>query len=118
MSKTYKWHKVADNIDEINFSSEGLATVEVIGKKICVAYKNDMIFSCSVKCPHAGGDMSQGHIDALGNIVCPLHRYKFALASGRNSTGEGYFLKTYPIENRENGVFVGFEENSLFNWLK
>jgi nitrite reductase/ring-hydroxylating ferredoxin subunit len=118
MSKTYKWHKIADTIEEINFSSEGLISIEVDGKKICIANKDETMFACASKCPHAGGDMSQGYVDALGNIVCPLHRYKFALANGRNTTGEGYFLKTYPIENRENGIFVGFEENGLFNWLK
>jgi nitrite reductase/ring-hydroxylating ferredoxin subunit len=118
MSKIYKWHKIADNIEEINFSSEGLSSIEVEGKKICIAYKGEMVFACTHKCPHAGGDMSNGYIDALGNIVCPLHRYKFALSTGRNTTGEGYFLKTYPIEIRENGIFVGFEETGLFNWLK
>jgi nitrite reductase/ring-hydroxylating ferredoxin subunit len=118
MSKTYKWYKIADTIAEIDFSADGLATVEVNGKKVCVALKNEALFACTTKCPHAGGDMSHGYIDALGNIVCPLHRYKFSLANGRNTSGEGYFLKTYPIENRENGVFVGFEENALFNWIK
>ncbi len=118
MSKTFKWYKIADTISEIDFSSEGLATVEVNGKKVCIAFKNDTLFACNTKCPHAGGNMAQGYVDALGNIVCPLHRYKFSLENGRNTSGEGYFLKTYPIENRENGVFVGFEENALFNWIK
>ena len=118
MSKIFKWYKIADTISEIDFSPEGLATVDVNGKKICVAFKNENLHACAAKCPHAGGNMAQGYVDALGNIVCPLHRYKFSLSNGRNTSGEGYFLKTYLIENRENGVFVGFEENALFNWIK
>ncbi len=118
MSKIFKWYKIADTISEIDFSPEGLATVDVNGKKICIAFKNENLFACTTKCPHAGGNMAQGYVDALGNIVCPLHRYKFSLSNGRNTSGEGYFLKTYLIENRENGVFVGFEENALFNWIK
>jgi nitrite reductase/ring-hydroxylating ferredoxin subunit len=118
MSKTYKWYKIADTIEEINFSTEGLVEVEVNGKKVCIALKNETLFACTAKCPHAGGNMSHGYVDALGNIVCPLHRYKFSLANGRNSSGEGYFLKNYPIEIRVNGIFVGFEETSMFSWLK
>lgn len=118
MSKTYKWYKIADTISELDFSEEGLATVEVNGKKVCIAFKNENIFACTAKCPHAGGNMSQGYVDALGNIVCPLHRYKFSLTNGRNTSGEGYFLKNYPIEQRETGVFVGIEEEGLFAWLK
>jgi 3-phenylpropionate/trans-cinnamate dioxygenase ferredoxin subunit len=53
--------------------------------------------------------MAEGFIDSLGNAVCPLHRYKFSLKNGRNATGEDY-LKTYPIEVNNEGVFVVFEE--------
>jgi len=74
------------------------------------------LMACAQKCPHAGGMMAEGHLDALGNIVCPLHRYKFNLQNGRNVSGEGYFLKTFRVEIRKEGVFVGFEENKLFNW--
>jgi 3-phenylpropionate/trans-cinnamate dioxygenase ferredoxin subunit len=52
--------------------------------------------------------MVNGYLDAQGNAVCPLHKYKFALKNGYNVTGEGYNMRTYPIEIRENGIFVGF----------
>ena len=115
--KKYNWHKVADSIGEINFSSNGMAEVEAGGKVICVALQNGSLLACTKKCPHAGGILAEGYLDAIGNIVCPLHRYKFSLHNGRNVSGEGYFLKTFPIEIRKEGVFVGFEENNLFNWL-
>jgi 3-phenylpropionate/trans-cinnamate dioxygenase ferredoxin subunit len=62
--------------------------------------------------------MADGYLDALGNIVCPLHRYKFSVSNGRNTSGEGYFLKTFPVQLREDGVFIGFAQNNLFGWLK
>jgi 3-phenylpropionate/trans-cinnamate dioxygenase ferredoxin subunit len=37
---------------------------------------------------------------------------KFDLKNGRNTSGEGYFLKTFPVEVRENGVFVQFDEKN------
>ncbi len=118
MGKTYKWYKIADTIEAIDFSKDGLAEVAVNGKKVCVILKNETLSACAAKCPHAGGHMSEGFIDVLGNIVCPLHRYKFSLANGRNISGEGYFLKNYPAEIRLNGIFIGFEETSMFGWLK
>lgn len=118
VNKKYTWHKIADSIGEINFSTKGLATVQVNNKSICVALHKEELWACTHKCPHAGGLLADGYLDTLGNIVCPLHRYKFRLQSGRNVSGEGYFLKTFPIEIRNEGIFVGFAENNLFGWLK
>ena len=114
----YTWHKIADSIEEIVFSENGMTEVDVNGKTICLAKHNDTLLACAQKCPHAGGTLAHGYMDALGNIVCPLHRYKFSLQNGRNVSGEGYFLKIFPIEIRKEGVFVGIVGNSLFNWLK
>ena len=83
-------------------------------KAVCVALAGDQLKACAAKCPHAGARMSEGYIDALGNIVCPLHRYKFSLSGGRNVSGEGYFLKIYRIEEREDGIFLGIEEKNGF----
>ncbi|MFY7878713.1 MAG: Rieske (2Fe-2S) protein [Lacibacter sp.] len=115
--KTYKWVKVAESVQELNSQSNHLSELTVEGKTICIAHYGGQLHGCASKCPHAGGRMADGFIDAAGNIVCPLHRYKFQLTTGRNTSGEGYYLKTYPVEVREDGVYVGLEEKGLFNWL-
>ena len=117
-NKKYLWHKVAENIAEIKFSATGLAEIRVANKIFCIVLHQNVVSVCTQKCPHAGGILSDGFIDAAGHIVCPLHRYKFNLQNGRNTSGEGYFLKTFPVEIRKEGVFVGIEENNLLNWLK
>ena len=116
--KKYKWEKICSSEAELHFQSNGMLEVEVGGKKLCVLKSKDQLYACSARCPHASGVMSEGFVDAVGNIVCPLHRYKFDPANGRNVSGEGYFLKTYPIEKREDGIYIGFEEGGLFGWLK
>lgn len=105
------WHKIADHINELEFGENHIALTGVQGKKICIARWQDQVFAFAHKCPHAGGMMSQGYIDALGNVVCPLHRYKFCMSNGRNVSGEGYHLKHWPVEIREEEVWVGMEEN-------
>lgn len=117
--KKYNWHKIADHPGEIDFAANNIAIAEMDGKKICIGRFNDKIFAFAYKCPHAGGLLAQGYIDALGNIVCPLHRYKYDMKNGRNVSGEGYYLKNWPVEIREDGVHVGVEASSgLFGWLK
>ena len=98
--------KIAEHPNELNFASNGLAEVNVNGKKVCVARVNDQLFACAASCPHAGARMANGTVDALGNIVCPLHRYKFSMVNGRNVSGEGYHLKTWKVEWREDGVWM------------
>lgn len=92
--------------------------MEVNGKKICLGLHNNTIYACTHKCPHAGGTLAEGYLDVSGNIVCPMHRYKFSMQNGRNISGEGYYLKTFPVEIRNEGVFVGIADSSLFGWLK
>jgi nitrite reductase/ring-hydroxylating ferredoxin subunit len=115
--KKYRWYKIADHIAEINFAENNIAVVEAHGKKICVAKYKEQLFAFAFKCPHAGGFLADGYIDALGNIVCPLHRYKYNIESGRNVSGEGYYLKHWPVEIKEEGIFVEMEAGGLFSWL-
>ena len=114
--KDLKWHKIADHINEIEFSPNNLAVAEANGKKICSARQDDKLFAIAYKCPHAGGILADGFIDALGNIVCPLHRYKYSLENGRNISGEGYYLKHWPVEVRQDGVWVRLEKPGFFQW--
>jgi len=99
-------HKIAEKREDFSLCAEGLSKVEAGGKELCVALHKGELYGCIAKCPHAGGDLTQGYIDASGNIVCPLHHYKFSLKSGKNVTGEGYFLKTFGVEEMKDGVFI------------
>ncbi len=109
-----QWHKIAESLSELETGDNNIAVVDVPGKKICVALHNNECFAFAYKCPHASGIMANGFLDATGHIVCPLHRYRFSIRNGRNTSGEGYYLKTYPIETREDGVYVGIASGSFF----
>jgi len=118
-AKKYTWHKISDHMNELSFAENNIAVTDMNGKKICIAKFKEELFAFAFKCPHAGGILADGNIDALGNIVCPLHRYKYDMKNGRNVSGEGYYLKHWPVERRDDGVFVGVEESGgLFGWLK
>jgi len=114
--RKYTWRKIADHINEIDFAENNIAVTEVEGKKICIGKYNDAILAFAYKCPHASGILADGYIDALGNVVCPQHRYKYNPQNGFNVSGEGYYLKNWPVELRNDGVYIRLEKtNSLFS---
>ena len=108
------WVLVTDAPLSLDWPDNQLLDLSVDGKKITLAKFKDRYFAFAQKCPHASGRMAQGYINPLGQVVCPLHRYAFDMKNGRNTTGEGYFLKTYPVELRPEGLFIGFKPNSFF----
>ena len=108
------WVLVTDAPLSLDWPDNQLLDLEVDGKKITLAKFKEGYFAFAQKCPHASGRMAQGYINPLGQVVCPLHRYAFDMKNGRNTTGEGYFLKTYPVELRPNGLFIDFKPISFF----
>ena len=108
------WVLITDAPLSLDWPDNQLLDLEVDGKKITLAKFKEDYFAFAQKCPHASGRMAQGYINPLGQVVCPLHRYAFDMKNGRNTTGEGYFLKTYPVELRPHGLFIGFKPNSFF----
>ena len=107
--KSYRWYKIAESILEIQNVMGNPCMVKAGGKELCISVYNEEARACAAKCPHAGGSLHHGRLDPLGNIVCPLHQYKFDTKTGRNTSGEGFFVKTYPVKEDDDGVFVGIE---------
>ena len=114
MSGNINWELVTDAPLTLEWPDNNLLEIEVAGKKVTLAKWKEGYFAFASKCPHASGRMASGYINPLGQVVCPLHRYAFDMKNGRNTSGEGYFLKTYPVENRPEGIFIGFKPFSLF----
>ena len=106
-SKNYTWHKIAESTNELTADEKRIFVIDIDGKKICVAEYQEQWYGFAFKCPHASGILADGYIDPVGNIVCPVHRYKFSLRNGRNTSGEGFYLKTYPVQHRDDGLYIG-----------
>lgn len=114
--KKINWVKVAESLSEIAWQPNDMCIIPADGKMITLARHNGSLYAFAQKCPHAGGIMADGFLDAMGNVVCPIHRYKFSMENGRNINGEGYYLKTYLVKTEDSGVYVGFEKTSFFNF--
>jgi nitrite reductase/ring-hydroxylating ferredoxin subunit len=57
------------------------------------------------RCPHSGGPLGRGWVEE-GEAVCPLHRWRFQLATGRCMTVRGMSVHRFPCEVREGQVWV------------
>ena len=101
------WHKVADSEAALDFKSNDITEVTVAGKSYCIGRWQGNLYGFAQTCPHGGALLAEGYRDSLGNLVCPLHHYKFNIRTGRNSSGEGYYLRHWPVEKRPDGVYFG-----------
>lgn len=115
--KKYKWHKVAESVGALSWTAGDICEVMADGKKICIGRSGEEFFGFSAACPHAGAPMVEAYVSGACQVVCPVHSLKFNMKNGRDVNGDGYALKTYPVEVRPDGVFVGVEEGGLFKWF-
>lgn len=68
----------------------------VAGHTIAVFRQRDgRLFATHNHCPHRSGPLADGIVGA-GTVICPLHAWKFDLATGR-CLGEEVTLQTYPV---------------------
>jgi len=109
--KKTTWHKIFPSADAAKkqIPLNTAETIEVNGKRICVAHSSQGIFAVNNKCPHNGFSLGQGFCTDDNTIVCPLHRYRFDLRTGRSVNAAGYYLDTFPLEAREDGLYIGLK---------
>lgn len=98
--------KIADSEASIPFRENNIAVMDVNGKSICIGKYKERLFAFAYKCPHAGALLSDGWIDVQGNVVCPLHQYKYNLQTGRHPADGGYLLRRWKIEHKEDGIYL------------
>lgn len=107
----FHWHKIYDNEEALqnNVLPNKVDVFVLKGERICIAKGKEGYYAVQERCPHNGASLSQGFCTEEGEIVCPVHRYKFDLKTGRATAGGSFALKKYPLEIKENGVFIGIK---------
>lgn len=77
------------------------------GKRICLVKHNNRFFAVQDSCTHSGASLSQGTINYLGEVICPLHNYCFSLQSGQELSSRSRDLTVYPLKIDDSGFFIG-----------
>lgn len=104
-----EWIKIFENkaVASASLAENHPRLLKVRGKNICLVKRDGKLFAVQNHCTHSGGSLSQGAINFLGEVVCPLHQYQFNLKTGRENGQRSADLECFPIEEREDGIFIG-----------
>lgn len=102
------WHRVLGH-DEL---PEGRAVTVLAGRRSIAMTRTDgELAALDNRCPHQGGPLGEGTIEG-GFLRCPWHGWDFCAKTGRPPGGFDDGVATYPVEVREDGVYVGVEEEA------
>lgn len=103
---TTKWYKVLEP-DELG---EGrVKPVTCAHTTLCLTRFEGRIAALSNKCPHQGGPLGEGSIEK-GMLRCPWHGWDFHPTTGKSPGGYDDGVSTYPVEVRDDGVYVGLRD--------
>ncbi len=86
-----------------------------VGDRQLAVFNVDGVFhAIDNECPHRGGSLVDGALVGE-SVVCPLHRWQFSLADGRNIANAASSVRRYPVEVRDGGVWVDVDasQNSV-----
>ncbi len=107
----YHWIRIFETEEDFKsyIQPDTFVLFELRGEKIVITRTSKGYFAVQDRCPHNGASLSKGFCSKNNEIICPLHRYSFDLQSGRSTSGGSYALKTYPIEIKADGVYLGIK---------
>lgn len=98
--------KVLNNRSEL---AENRVIVVTAGKKqIALSHFEGKICALDNHCPHQGGPLGEGSIEN-GILRCPWHGWDYHPCTGK-VPGFDDGVEPYTVEEREDGIYVGIEE--------
>lgn len=83
-------------IDPKDIAEGSAKRVRTRGEEMAVFKCNGQLYGIQNICPHEGGQLCNGWIDG-GEVVCPLHGYKFNLETGACSTDPKLKIKVFRL---------------------
>ena len=114
----YTWYRITRSAEDARLPQQGkVTTLTLKGKKLCLANVEGEYYAVQDACPHAYGSLGKGWCEGA-DVVCPVHRMKFNVKTGANTTGEGYRLTQYPTEMTEEGLYIGLSNKKWFQFWK
>jgi thiamine pyrophosphate-dependent acetolactate synthase large subunit-like protein/nitrite reductase/ring-hydroxylating ferredoxin subunit len=100
-----RWFHVLDR-DEL---PEGrVKTVTAGHRSLAMTHFDGGYGALDNRCPHQGGPLGEGTIEK-GMLRCPWHGYDYCPLTGTSPFGDA--VPSFPIEIRDDGVWVGLEED-------
>lgn len=80
--------------------------VQVAGKPVALVNDGAAIHAFAGVCPHAGGPLGEGHLDAGGVLRCPWHGWAFDVASGQCKNVPRALLARHAVKREGEAILV------------
>ena len=74
-------------------------------EEVLVLNLDGTIYAISNICPHEGAALERGHVDGT-MLFCPLHRWGFALTTGRCIDDASVCARVYTVEAHDDALYV------------
>ncbi len=101
------WHKA---LDLAELPEGRVKPVTCAHTTVCMTHFEGQYSALNNKCPHQGGPLGEGSIEN-GLLRCPWHGWDFHPSTGI-PPGDDDGVQTYAVETREDGIYVGFIEQT------
>ena len=80
--------------------------VQLGERKICLGRLGEEVFGFEPFCPHRRASLSQGFVTPFGEVVCPLHQYRFDMKTGSVRSGDCGELQVFSAEVTDRGLKI------------
>lgn len=74
--------------------------------KVCIASFNGNYFAFEYLCPHQKEPLKNAKITPYGEVVCPLHEYRFSLSLGNESKNRCSALNLFKLYIKGDSVYL------------
>ena len=100
--------KIFENLAkaELAVPSQTSRLVKIGEERICLVNQLNNFYALADRCPHMGASLSEGKINFIGEVICPLHEYRFNSKTGQECANKCEQSKTYLIRVDDSGVYI------------
>ncbi len=98
-----EWHRV---LDEDDLPDGRVTTVHAGVRELALVHYDGCWAALDNRCPHQGGPLGEGSIEN-GLLRCPWHGFDYDPLTGGSPGGFVDQATCFPLEVREDGVYVG-----------
>lgn len=102
------WYKV---LDPEELPEGRVKTVTAGHRQLAMTHFEGQYGALDNKCPHQGGPLGEGSIEN-GYLRCPWHGWDYCPLDGKPPGGYDDGVATFPVEQRDDGIYVGLEEEA------
>jgi thiamine pyrophosphate-dependent acetolactate synthase large subunit-like protein/nitrite reductase/ring-hydroxylating ferredoxin subunit len=109
------WHKVAEPGE---LRDGEVRSVQAGSQSLALTCHQGTIAALDNACPHQGGPLGEGSIECNDGdddcwLRCPWHGWDFHPSTGKSPGSHDDGVAVYPVEQRDDGVYVGVQESTV-----